>query len=142
MEGNDYKNWGEFRFDYDDLKINLLNKPKDGEEATSKKVTSFLINEILINNSNPLPDGTYTIGKVNYTRVKEHTFFKTMWQSLLEGIKQCAGISPEREAKLMGTAHVAKDVVEGAKKVVKDTGGFFKKLFRKKGDKGEADEEK
>jgi hypothetical protein len=32
--------------------------------------------------------------------------------------------------------------VEGAKKVVKDTGGFFKKLFRKKGDKGEADEEK
>ena len=132
MEGNDYKNWGEFRFDYDDLKINLLHKPAEGEEQKSKKITSFLINEIIINNSNPEPNGNYNIGKIDYTRVPEHTFFKTMWQSLLEGIKQSAGISPEREARLMGTASVATDVVKGTKKVIKNTGGFIKRIFKKK----------
>ncbi len=122
MEANDYKNWGEFRFDYKDLKINLLNKP----------ITSFLINEIIINNGNPDAKGVYTVAKVNYTRVPEHTFFKTLWQSLLEGIKQCAGISPEREARLMGAADTAQEAVKGAKKVVKDTGKFFKNIFKKK----------
>lgn len=142
MKGNDYKNWGEFRFDYDDLKINLFNRPQHGEEAKSKKLTSFLVNEIIINNSNPLPDGMYTVAKVEYTRDKEHTFFKTTWQSLLEGIKQCAGISPEREARLMGTAEVAVDVVKGAKRAVKDTGVFFKRLFKKKEDTKGGQEEK
>jgi len=137
MEGNDYKNWGEFRFDYDDLKINLLNKPEKGEEKKAKKLASFLVNEIIINNSNPDADGKYTIGKVDYTRVAEYPFFKTLWQSMLEGIKQCAGISPEREARLMGTANTAQNVVKGTKKVVRDTGKFFKNIFKKKEKKEE-----
>src|SRR5690606_24484143 len=132
MEANDYKNWGEFRFDYKDLKINLLNKPVQGEEKKAKKLVSFLINELLINNGNPDAKGVYTVAKVNYTRVPEHSFFKTLWQSLLDGIKQCAGISPEREARLMGAADTAKGTVKGAKKVVKDTGRFFKNIFKKK----------
>ncbi len=137
MEGNDYKNWGEFRFDYDDLKINLLNKPVDGQDKKAKKVVSFLINEIIINNSNPDGKGVYTIAKVDYTRVPEHSFFKTLWQSLLDGIKQCAGISPEREARLTGAASTAQDAVKGTKKVVKDTGRFFKNIFKKKDKKKE-----
>lgn len=130
MKGTDRKNWGSFKFDYDDLKINLLHQPDDGEQKV-KKVTSFIINELLINNSNPDKDGNYLTGKVDYTRVPEHTFFKTLWQSLLEGIKQCTGISKEREEKLMGTAEKAKDIAAGAGNVVKKTGKFFKNLFKK-----------
>lgn len=140
MEGNDYKNWGDFEFDYDDLKINLLHKPEDGEQKGSKKLASFLVNELIINNSNPSADGVQLKGKVNYTRESEHTFFKTIWQSLLEGIKQCAGISPEREARLMGTAEVATGVVEGTKNVIQKTGGFIKNIFKKKDDKEEKQE--
>ena len=148
MEGTDHKNWGDFRFDYDDLKISLLNKKKDENgEQSSKKVVSFLINELLINDSNPDKKGVYTVAKVNYTRVPEHTFFKTLWQSLLDGIKQCAGISEEREARLMGAADTGKkvvekgkDIVEGAKEVGKKTGNFIKGLFKKK-DKSEEDSE-
>jgi hypothetical protein len=139
MQGTDRKNWGEFRFDYNDLKISLLNKNDENGEQSSKKVVSYLINQLLINDSNPDNKGVYTIANVNYTRVPEHTFFKTIWQSLLDGIKQCAGISEEREAKLMGAAETGKDVVEkgkgiveGAKGVGKKTGDFIKGLFKKK----------
>lgn len=141
MQGTDHRNWGDFRFDYDDLKINLLNKKNEDGEQSSKKVVSFLVNELLINDSNPDKKGVYTVAKVNYRRVPEHTFFKTMWQSLLDGIKQCAGISKEREAKLMGVAETGKnivekgkDIVEGAKEVGKKAGNFIKGIFKKKED--------
>lgn len=134
----DRKNWGEFRFDYDDLKLNILNKTDSTGRQSSKKIVSFLVNQILINNSNPDKKGGYHIANVNYTRVAEHTYFKTLWQSLLEGIKQCAGISPEREAKLTGTAVKGKNAIEKGKGVVqgaaKKTGKFFKNLLKKKDD--------
>lgn len=132
MQGTDRKNWGDFRFDYDHLKLNLLNAPNQDMNKTKKGILSFVVNNILINDSNPDANEKYHIGKVNYTRVPEHTFFKTLWQSLLDGIKQCAGISKEREAKLMGTAESVKEVTSESKKVIKKTGNFFKGLFKKK----------
>lgn len=132
MQGTDRKNWGDFRFDYNDLKIRLLDSELENGEKKSKKLVSFIVNQILINDSNPDANEVYHVGNINYTRVPQHTFFKTIWQSLLEGIKQCAGISPEREAKLMGTAEKVKDVGTEAKDVIKKTGNFFKGLFKKK----------
>ncbi|KGE14379.1 hypothetical protein [Sphingobacterium deserti] len=132
MEGNDYRSWGDFRFEYDNLKINLLNN--DGERE-KKKILSFLVNQLVINDSNPDANEKYHIGKVNHKRVPEHTFFKNLWQSLLDGIKQTAGISPEREARLMNSAQSAKKAVEETKGSVKKTKGFFNKLFKKGEDK-------
>ncbi len=131
-QANDYRNWGDFRFDYDHLKLDLMNAVDPGMSKTKKGVLSFVVNNILINDSNPDANEKYHIGKVNYKRVPEHTFFKTLWQSLLDGIKQCAGISKEREAKLMGAAEKGKDVVDETKGVVKRTGNFIKGLFKKK----------
>ncbi|WP_164123492.1 hypothetical protein [Sphingobacterium sp. xlx-130] len=128
MEGTDRKNWGSFKFDYNDLKIDLPKK----ENGKKSKIVSFLVNQILINDSNPDANEIYHVGKINYRRVPEHTFFKTLWQSLLDGIKQCAGISPEREAKLIGTAETVKEVSSEAKGVVQKTGKFFKGIFKKK----------
>ncbi|MGB7526401.1 hypothetical protein [Sphingobacterium cellulitidis] len=140
FQANDYKNWGDFRFDYDHLKLNLMNAVDPGMSKTKKGVLSFVVNNILINDSNPDANEKYHIGKVNYKRVPEHTFFKTMWQSLLDGIKQCAGISKEREAKLMGAAEKGKEVMEETKGVIKKTGKFFKGLFKKKDKKEEENE--
>lgn len=140
FQANDYRNWGDFRFDYDHLKLNLMNAVDPGMSKTKKGVLSFVVNNILINDSNPDANEKYHVGKVNYKRVPEHTFFKTMWQSLLDGIKQCAGISKEREAKLMGAAEKGKEVVEETKGVIKKTGKFFKGLFKKKDKKEEENE--
>lgn len=131
MEGTDHRNWGDFRFKYNDLKISLLNKPGEEKGKSSKKIISFLVNKLIINDSNPDANGVYHIGKVSYTRVPSHSFFKTMWQSLLDGIKQTAGISAEREAQLMGTAETAQEGLKETKSAVKKTKGFIKGLFKK-----------
>lgn len=141
MQGTDRKNWGNLRFNYDHLKLNLLNKPGEDMSKTKKGILSFVVNNILINDSNPDANEKYHVGKINYTRVAEHSFFKTLWQSLLEGIKQTAGISKEREAKLMGAAENVKEVGQESKNVIKKTGNFFKGLFKKK-EKEEEQEEK
>ncbi|TJZ59761.1 hypothetical protein FAZ15_12735 [Sphingobacterium olei] len=140
MEGTDYRNWGDFRFDYDNLKIRLLNEQKKGEAQTSKKVISFFVNQIIINDSNPDANEIYHIGKINYKRDPEHTFFKTLWQSLLDGIKQTAGISPEREARLMGTAAKAQDAVKESNSAVNKTKSFIRGIFKKKEKSEDSDE--
>lgn len=128
MQGTDYRSWGDFRFDYNNLKINLLDQ--EGERK-KKKMLSFLVNQLVINDSNPDANEVYHIGKVNHKRIPEHTFFKNLWQSLLDGIKQTAGISPEREARLVGSAQSAKKTLEETKGTVKKTRGFFNRVFKK-----------
>ena len=140
MHATDHKNWGDFRFDYDHLKLNLENLLAPDANKTKKGVLSFLVNRILINESNPDANEIYHVGKVNYTRVPSHSFFKTMWQSLLDGIKQCAGISKEREASLIRNANEAKEVVKESKGIIKKTGKFLNGIFKKKDKKEQKDE--
>jgi len=122
FQANDYRNWGKFKFDYNHLKINLIEL---GEKKKSTKAAiSFIVNSFLLNDSNPDANGIYHVGDVNYKRVAQHTFFKTLWQSLLAGIKECVGMSPEREAQLMGTAKKTTSTVSKTKT-------FFNKLFKK-----------
>lgn len=132
MQGNDYRNWGNFWFDYDNLKVGILETAEDGS-TSKKKLVSFLANELLINDSNPDKNGVYLTGKINYRRPHEFSFFKTLWKSLLEGIKQTAGISKEREARLTNTAETAITIKEKA-------GGVIQSLFRKR-DQGDKNEE-
>jgi len=124
MKADDHRARGSLRFDYDNMRINLLTNDGAGEKS-SKKVLSFLANSFIINDSNPDANGKYHTGRINYVRPETFSFFKTLWQSLLQGIKECAGISPEREQRLMNAA-------EDAKKASEKTGGFFKRVFGKK----------
>lgn len=133
MQGTDYRNWGDFRFDYDNMKIRLLGDKDDEGKRSNRRVLSFMVNQILINDSNPDANEKYHIGKItDYRRDPSHSFFKTLWQSLLEGIKQCAGISPDLEAQLTNTAAKAQRSVSKTKEAAQKTGGFLRGLFRKK----------
>lgn len=119
MKGTDYRNWGTLNFDYDNLKVAILDKDPNSDKT--KKVTSYLLNTILLDEANPNKKGEYIQGKINYRRVPEYTFFKTLWKSLFEGIKQSAGVDAEREKKLMEMAGKTKKAVEGTKKAVENT---------------------
>jgi len=109
MQGSDYKNWGEFRFDYDDLKINLLYAPGDKPTRKKKGVLSFLVNQLLIDDSNPAANGEHRVGHVNYTRVPSYSFFKTLWKSLQEGIQQCVGLGGRTGRILMDRGETAEE---------------------------------
>jgi len=124
VTADDYRSSGSLRFDYDNMRVNLLAAENEGKKG-SMKVVSFLANSFIINDSNPDANGKYHTGRINYTRPRTYSFFKTVWQTLLQGIKECAGISPEREQKIMNAA-------EDAKRAKEKTDGFFKRVFRKK----------
>lgn len=124
MKGTDYRNWGSFRFDYDDMKVGVLETDENGR-TTKKKFVSFLANEFLLNQSNPDHNGVYHTASINYRRPHEFSFFKTLWKSLFEGVKQTAGLTKEREDSLMNTAEKAKTISEKA-------GGILQNLFRKR----------
>jgi len=132
ISGTDYRSRGDFRFDYDNLKIDLKADPDQPKKKSSLRIASFLVNQLIINDSNPDANEKYHIGKVNHRRVPEHTFFKNLWQSLLDGIKQTAGISKEREEKWKERAETAKEAVERTKETSQQTKGFFRGLFKKK----------
>ena len=129
VTADDYQSKGVLRFDYDNMRLNLLPTEEKGKKGTMK-VVSFLANSFIINDSNPDANGVYHRGRINYTRPHTYSFFKTVWQSLLQGIKECAGISPERERKMMNAA-------EDAKRAKEKTDGFFKRVFRKKDKKAD-----
>src|SRR5690606_12890575 len=130
MQANDTRAWGSLRFDYNNMRINLLQRQDDGRNS-SMRVASFLATSFVINDSNPDANEVYHTATINYRRPPTYSFFKTVWKSLLEGIKQCAGISKEREQRLMNAAEEAKEIKE-------KTGGFFRRIFRKR-DAGDGD---
>src|SRR5690606_34745986 len=93
VRADDHRSRGSLRFDYDNMRLSLLTNDGNGERS-SKKVLSFLANSFVINDSNPDANGKYHTGRINYVRPESYSFFKMLWQSLLQGIKECAGISP------------------------------------------------
>ncbi|PRD48679.1 hypothetical protein C5745_05660 [Sphingobacterium haloxyli] len=101
MQGNDYRNWGKLYFDYDQLKVNLLYPPGAESNKRGKRgILTFLLNQLLINDSNPDANEVYHIGEVDYERVPEYSHFKTIWKSLQEGLQQTVGLSESSKRKL------------------------------------------
>ena len=117
MKGEDRRNWGTLHFNYDNMKINLLGQNDEGK-ASAKKVISFIANSFIINDSNPDANEKYHVGRIQYQRPVNFSFFKTLWKSLLEGIKQTAGVSKEREQRLMNTAEQVKEANQKGKSLL------------------------
>lgn len=139
ISSTDYRSRGDFRFNYDNLKVDIKGDPDKPRKKSSLKVVSWLVNQIIINDSNPDANEKYHVGTVDYERDPSHTFFKYMWQSLLDGIKQTAGISREREKKWIERTETAQQTMDRTKRTMKrtketseKTKGFFKGLFKKK----------
>lgn len=128
IQATDHKHWGEFRFRYSDFNINILNKPKAGEESSTKDVLSFLVNQLLLNNSNPDREGNFRIGQINHSRVPVYSHFKSIWKALFDGIQQSVGLAKAEEVVDELPDSSAND---HEKNILQRTGDFFKGLFSK-----------
>ena len=80
--GNDTSSIGYTNFQYDDLKITVLEKEKN-DSVGKKKFTSFLAN-VLIKNSNKKDDKQ----PFNYKRDVYRSYFNLLLQSVMEGVRK------------------------------------------------------
>src|SRR5690606_22077334 len=96
-----------------------------------KGVFSFLLNELLVNDSNPGAYGAYRVGRVEHTRVPEYSHFKTIWKSLQECIQQSVGVSNGAEKEEVPIAE-EQPQDKDSRSFIEKTGDFFKGLFKKK----------
>ncbi len=83
FEYNNNKSNGNLKFQYENLKVTLLD-PKENDE---KKVNSLLLNTFVIRDENPDNKKNMREGKIDFERDKKRAIFNYWWKSLLSGIK-------------------------------------------------------
>lgn len=125
VHATDTRARGSLRFDYTDLKANILGEEDEEGRQVRKGLVSFLANRFIFNDSNPDANGVYHAGPINFSRPSDHTFWRYTWKSLLDGIKPSVGLDAEREERLQQRAASAKQAAER-------TGSFFRSLFQRK----------
>jgi hypothetical protein len=91
---------------YNDLKVNILRADTTNALLKKKLVESLFANIFILKHDNPDKEGEIPRSfNVNYTRPVATTFFSTLWQTLLLGIKPSAGL--DEKTQKAATARMA-----------------------------------
>ncbi|HYH55432.1 MAG TPA: hypothetical protein VD772_02405, partial [Anseongella sp.] len=106
FEADSSRSKGSMKFYYNNLSVELLGK-EDSEE--NMKVASALANMLLLNSSNPPPEGPLRTGTISFRRIKNKSIFNYLWKSLLSGFKVSVGVTVERETHLRNMAEMFKE---------------------------------
>lgn len=82
---------GKVLLTYQDLKVDVLKKADDG---TLKKrgLITFIANNFKINERNPKKDEKALAVDAYYQRPPDKSFFTLIWKTILEGVKESAGM--------------------------------------------------
>lgn len=89
---------------YTDLKVTVLKADTDNDRLKHLTVASFFANLMVLKHNNPdAPGETPRSFYVNYERPKDYPFFKTIWNTLLTGIKPCAGYDIKMQQNVKAT---------------------------------------
>ena len=92
---------GRLTLAYTDLKVTLLQADTVNNQLKHKTLASLLVNALLINRSNPKNEGEQPKSfAVTYSRPKDYPFFKTIWHTLLEGIKPSIGLDDKKQKEV------------------------------------------
>jgi hypothetical protein len=85
LKGDKYGLKGSATMLYQDLNITLLKKG-DEPGLKKKKLLSFLANEFVIKDGNPLGKQPVRVSAIQYERIPTKPFFFTLWKGILSGI--------------------------------------------------------
>ena len=92
LTGNRKSVHGRVKALYNDLSVTLLGSSPQ-EDYHKKPLKTLAAKLFVVKSSNPDdPGGTPRSARVIFLRPKSYPFFKTLWASLLSGIKPCAGM--------------------------------------------------
>lgn len=91
INGNYKDSRGKILLTYQDLKVDVLKKANDG---TLKKrgLITFIANNFKINESNPKKGEKAQAVDAYYQRPPQKSFFTLIWKTILEGVKESAGM--------------------------------------------------
>ncbi|WP_337041568.1 hypothetical protein [Emticicia sp. 17c] len=98
MKGNDNYVTGTGILYYENLKANILKVDKTPDEEAPKRrfrlfkkrpVPTFLVNNLVLKDSNPSKKNKLRTGTIKYTRVPTKSFFGTLWGGLSQSLFQC-----------------------------------------------------
>lgn len=85
LKGDKYGLNGSATMLYQDLNITILKKG-DEPGLKKKKLLSFLANEFVIKDGNPLGKQPVRVSAIQYERIPTKPFFYTLWKGILSGI--------------------------------------------------------
>ena len=86
---------------YNDLKLTLLKPDTAKNKLKRMTIASFFANIFIIKHNNPDNEGeTPRSFYVNYPREQDSPFFRSVWKTLLSGIRSCAGYSDKKEKEV------------------------------------------
>ena len=104
---------------YQNLKAELLRHNEDG--YSKKTLVSLFANLIILKSNNPdKPGAAPRVANIVYVRPLATPFFASIWQTLLNGIKECAGVGKaDKPAAAPVTAKEQKQQAKAIKKAQK-----------------------
>ncbi|QKJ28275.1 hypothetical protein HQ865_00375 [Mucilaginibacter mali] len=86
---------------YNDLKVTLLKPDTIQKKLKHMTIESLFANAMIIKHNNPdTPGEAPRSYYVNYRRPPEYAFFKTIWKTLLTGIRASAGYGEQKEKEI------------------------------------------
>jgi len=129
IHGNQFNSTGTLHLLYNALDVELLNN-----NYGAKPLETLAANTIITKSDNPDKGSSKArFAKIVYIRPKNYPFFKTLWQTLLSGIKPCAGVG--YAVKPVPGKPVSKEEQKAEAKALKKTIDDKKdadKLYKKK----------
>ncbi len=103
---------------YNDLKVTVLKADTDNKKLKRQTIASLFANIFIIKHNNPDNEGEIPRSfNVAYPRPINSPFFKFTWQSLLTGIKPCAGFDKKKQEAT--TALVKQNVIKKQNRIIK-----------------------
>jgi hypothetical protein len=89
---------GKVLFLYNDLRVSLLRNDKVDQRLKKKFIVSIFANLFVLKHNNPDNEGEIPRSfNVNYKRPVYFPFFKTIWRTLLLGIKPAVGVDEKTQ---------------------------------------------
>ena len=103
---------------YNDLKVTVLKPDTSNNMLKRLTIASLYANTMVIKRNNPDREGGQPRSfYVAYNRPKNSTFFKTIWRTLLAGIKPCAGLDEKMQQNVKAT--IAEHAVQKRQRIIK-----------------------
>lgn len=101
VKGDKYKSEGRTTVLYTDLKVTLLKPDTTKNKMKHMTIASFFANAMIIKHNNPDNPGDEPRSfYVNNPRPPEFGFFKTVWKTLLTGIRASVGYGEDKEKEI------------------------------------------